>query len=169
MSRAIVCELEGDDVVLSGLVRGACLECGSDVAYLRTAPEGTSVPIFCGECGFEFEMRRLSDSTAAIRRPYGCRRFVRLDSSNLDAAGHRDGYLLIRFLKGGVYRYVKAASKFSELISAPSCGKFFHREIKKAFSGDRLCATYGHFEPANGQQLQCEMCRGVPQPDRPVE
>ena len=164
MSRAIICELVGDELVLSGTVRAACLECGADVAYEWTAPEGVSVPIRCGECGFELEMRRLSGALAAIRRPYGCRRFVDVDSSNLAAVGVRDGFLVVRFKSGGLYRYADAAGEFERLLLSKSKGEFFHREIRGQ-PADRICARYGCFEPANGTQVLCPGCR---HPDRSV-
>lgn len=151
--------VDGDSTVERGLLPKACLDCGADVVFERTAPLGISVPIRCGECGFELELRRLEDDRAAIRRPYGCRRFVDVTSSNLAAVGVHGTFLVVRFKRGGVYRYEKAADLFSEMIGSTSVGKFFHHRVKSAFAGDRLCATYGCFEPANrvGRVL-CRLC-----------
>lgn len=160
MSRAVVLELEGELPALAGRVRGGCLECGADVPYERTAPEGVPVPIRCPACGFELELRRLPGGRAAVRRPYGCRRFCAVESTNLAAVGWRDEFLVVRFRGGGVYRYAGAAGIFYELIRAESKGRFFHRRIRGEFAAERLCARYGCFRPAKvaTSQVLCPDC-----------
>ena len=160
--KSVLFEIKGADQVLAGTVRGGCLWCGADVPYERTAPEGVSVPIRCPVCGSEVELQRLAGGRAAVRRPYGCRRFVAVDSSNLAAVGVRDDFLVVRFRSGGVYRYVGAAGLLDELIRAESVGRFFHRRVKREFAAERLCARYGCFRAATGGgQVLCRECFGL--------
>lgn len=159
--KSIEVEVVGSDRVSAGVLRGACLECGADVPYERTAPEGTAVPVVCPACGFELELLRTGPDRAAVRRPFGCRRFAALDSSNLAGAGERDGFLVVRFRSGGAYRYRGAAGLLDALLRAPSAGSFFHREVRGKFDTDRLCARYGCFRPVPGRPvLLCDAHRG---------
>ena len=153
--KAVLFDITGDEPVLAGVILDGCLYCGADIGYERTAPEGVSIPLVCGFCGGETEMKRVTPTKAAVRRPYGCRCFVGVESSNLDAAGSRDGYLLVRFRKGGVYRYADAAELLVQLVEAKSAGRFFHAEVR-GHEAERLCATYGCFEPSKPSQPLCQ-------------
>ncbi len=156
--KAVVVEVEGERQVESGVLRGACLECGADVPYIRTAPEGVAVPVACPDCLFEAELTRLGPGRAAVRRPYGCRRFAAVSSSNLAAVGARGPYLVVRFRSGAAYRYRGASHLLGDLLSARSPGREFHRLLRGKFETERLCARYGCFRPAARDRSQ-PLCR----------
>ncbi len=167
--KTVLFEITGDQTVLAGTVLSGCLGCGADVAYDRAAPEGTSIPIVCDACGEETEMKRVTATKAAVRRPYGCGRWARVPrSSNVSALGVLRGDLLVRFHSGGVYRYAGAAGVFDDLRRADSVGKAFHRGVRNRFPAERLCAGYGCARPAKVSSNQT-MCSECLHPDRPSE
>ena len=60
--------------------------------------------------------------------------YTKVESSNLAEVGWKDETLHIRFHHGGEYAYDGVAyGVFTDLISAPSVGKFFHAEVKERF------------------------------------
>ena len=56
--------------------------------------------------------------------------FHEVDSSMIKAVGIRDHFLVVFFTDSSVYRYPDCAELLSDLVSADSVGKFFHREIR---------------------------------------
>jgi hypothetical protein len=102
-------------------------------------------------------LRRVESTRATLRRPYGCRRFCDVDSTNLASVGILEDDLVVRFHSGGVYRYRGLAVEFDDLISAESKGKHFHRRIRSSpVPGERLCAVYGCVELPKRSQVLCE-------------
>ena len=53
-----------------------------------------------------------------------------VSSSMISAVGTKDGYLVVFFQNGDVYRYPDLEGEFSNLVSATSIGKYFHKEIR---------------------------------------
>lgn len=163
--KSVLVEVTGTEPTLAG--RFPCLHCDRLIDYERVAPVNVEVPVTCPECGEENALRRLEDpgestgsSRAALRRPYGCVDWRAVESSNLSAAGLRPPFVLVKFKKGGVYRYEfgrNAKKIFDDLISAESKGKFFHRTIRPV-PATLLCAIYGCFDPADREsnQVLCE-------------
>lgn len=145
-----------DRGVLEGyLVVGGCLSCGADLVT-GVIPQNVEVPSRCPDCGKEWAVTRLED-VAAVRLPYGCSGWFDVESSNLAAVGRAGRDLLVRFKKGGVYVFPGAGGLISELLRAPSKGRFFHERVKGA-GGVLLCAAYGCVEPATraSNQVFCE-------------
>lgn len=59
----------------------------------------------------------------------------RVESSNIDLAGHEGTTLYLQFKSGIAYSYTGVPfSIYKELVSAPSAGQFFHRNIRGKFS-----------------------------------
>jgi hypothetical protein len=71
-----------------------------------------------------------------------------VDSSNLEAVGADGDDLLVRFKRGGVYRYRGAGHLLPSLLAAESAGRFLARFVRNRFSFDRLCAVPGCPRPA---------------------
>jgi|GEM_PF-2161370 hypothetical protein len=58
----------------------------------------------------------------------------RVESSNIDIAGHEGTTLYLQFKSGIVYSYTDVPLPlYEELVSAPSVGQFFHRNIRGKF------------------------------------
>ena len=58
----------------------------------------------------------------------------KVKSGNIDAIGHDDGVLRVRFKNGGVYDYSGvSANEFDELRRADSIGSHFASRIKGKF------------------------------------
>ena len=51
-------------------------------------------------------------------------------SSNISSVGTKDHYLVIEFNSGKVYRYPYCVEYYSELVSAPSVGKYFNEHLR---------------------------------------
>lgn len=65
------------------------------------------------------------------------RKFV--SSSDLLSVGFCDNVLEIEFRSGGIYQYYNVPFQvYSELMSASSHGKFFHRHIKNFYRYRRI-------------------------------
>lgn len=67
-------------------------------------------------------------------------RWVELDageSTMIKSIGAKDGYLLVQFHKGEVYRYPNASAHMDEMLAAESVGKYFTSEVK-SIGGQRL-------------------------------
>lgn len=59
----------------------------------------------------------------------------RVESSNIDLAGHEGTTLYLQFKSGIVYSYTGVPlSIYEELVSAPSVGHFFHLNIRGKFN-----------------------------------
>ena len=59
----------------------------------------------------------------------------RVESSNIDLAGHEGTILYLQFKSGIVYSYTDVPfTLYKELVSAPSVGQFFHQNIRGKFS-----------------------------------
>jgi hypothetical protein len=139
------------------MVLGGCLGCEADLP-LGTPVLRVELAVRCpdGSCGRETAVKVLNREVAGVRPPYGCDAWFDLESSNLAAAGRRRLDLIVRFRKGGVYRYAGAGELLAELIRAESVGKFFDRRVRSV-GGVRLCAIYGCLGPAaGGGQVLCE-------------
>ena len=58
----------------------------------------------------------------------------RVESSNIGIAGHEGTTLYLQFKSGIAYSYTGVPfSIYKELVSAPSAGQFFHRNIRGKF------------------------------------
>jgi len=57
--------------------------------------------------------------------------WVLLKSTNLKAAGTIEDYLVVQFQNGVYYRYPDLAHHFTDLITAPSAGKYFKEHIRE--------------------------------------
>lgn len=56
-------------------------------------------------------------------------------SSNIEAVGHKDGVLTVKFKGGGTYEYADVpADLHDKMIAAESAGKFFHAHVKGKFN-----------------------------------
>lgn len=74
-----------------------------------------------------------------MSNPLDADQWQEVDSSNIEAVGTKDDYLIVQFKKGGeVYRYAGLADMFDDLVAAPSAGKFFAKEIRSISLGERL-------------------------------
>jgi hypothetical protein len=76
----------------------------------------------------------------ADRWMYDADRWIELDpgeSSMVTAIGTKDGWLLVKFHKGEVYRYRNADRHMDEMLAAESVGKYFVEEVKP-IGGQRL-------------------------------
>lgn len=61
-------------------------------------------------------------------------KFIKVDSSNLDAIGYSRTTLLIRFKNGEIYKYYYVPRKvFVDLITSKSHGQYFNSFIKYKF------------------------------------
>ncbi len=59
-------------------------------------------------------------------------------SSNIDAIGHENGTLTIRFKGGGTYDYPDVPAELHDkFVNAESCGKFFQEHIRGKFTGKK--------------------------------
>lgn len=66
------------------------------------------------------------------------RQFV--SSSDLRSVGYEDGVLEIEFHSGGIYQYFNVPPVVvSELMSAPSHGRYFYSVIRNRYSYRRIC------------------------------
>jgi hypothetical protein len=75
---------------------------------------------------------------------YDADRWVELDpgeSSMIRAIGTKDGYLLVKFHKGEVYRYRNADQHMDEMLAAESIGGYFAQEVKP-MGGQRLSSEW---------------------------
>ena len=62
-----------------------------------------------------------------------------VSSSNLASVGYQNGVLYIRFHSGGLYSYFDVnESVYQDLLNAPSKGKFFYRNIRRAYSYQKI-------------------------------
>ena len=52
------------------------------------------------------------------------------DSSLIKALGAKDGWLIVQFHKGEMYRYPNAAHHMDDLVAAESVGKHFHCHVR---------------------------------------
>lgn len=77
----------------------------------------------------------------------GCEQWQAVESSNLAAIGSREGFLVVAFKNGSVYRYPGQANRFDELLEAESKGKFFARYVRPG-PAQRLCSDPDCFEAA---------------------
>jgi len=59
------------------------------------------------------------------------------DSSLIRALGVKEGWLIVQFHQGSVYRYARAAHHMDELLASESLGKYFHANVKE-LGGQRL-------------------------------
>lgn len=60
-------------------------------------------------------------------------------SSNLESVGYDGRNLYIRFLNGGLYRYINVPKNvYSELLSAPSKGVYLTRFVKGKYPYQKL-------------------------------
>ena len=65
------------------------------------------------------------------------RQFV--NSSDICSVGYENNTLEIEFHSGGVYQYPGVPrTHFAALISATSCGKYFHSYIKPYYPGIKI-------------------------------
>jgi hypothetical protein len=53
-----------------------------------------------------------------------------VQSSNLSGVGTKDGFLVVQFRNGDVYRYPELSHLLSSLVCAPSVGKYFHEFVR---------------------------------------
>jgi hypothetical protein len=141
----------------------ACPSCGSDLGgeYHRA---GIEFATRCRGCGREFAVTLRADGSAAVRRPYGADGWEDVVSSNLAAAGRVGTDLLVRFAKGGVYRYAAAGHLLPDLLAAPSKGAFFATRVR-GLPAVLLCCVYGCVHPADREQRQV-LCRDHLDEDR---
>ena len=59
-----------------------------------------------------------------------------VSSSDICSVGFENGVLEIQFHSGGIYQYNGVSQDtYYGLISASSCGKYFHRYIKPFYRG----------------------------------
>ena len=60
-------------------------------------------------------------------------------SSNIEAVGVKGEWLIVKFKKGGsVYRYRGYADLYHDLVSSPSVGKMFNKEVLNFTKGEKL-------------------------------
>lgn len=65
--------------------------------------------------------------------------FITLKSSNIDAATHKDGALIVRFKNGTTYSYADVPfGHFKRLIKARSPGAYFAGMIRGMFEATKL-------------------------------
>lgn len=67
-------------------------------------------------------------------------RWVDLDdgeSSMIKSLGAKNGYLIVKFHKGEVYRYPNGDRHMDEMLAAESIGKYFIAEVKP-LGGQRI-------------------------------
>lgn len=72
--------------------------------------------------------------------PYDADRWVELgsnESSMIRAVGAKNGYLLVKFHRGEIYRYPNAELHMDGMLVADSIGKYFVSEVKP-LGGQRL-------------------------------
>ena len=66
------------------------------------------------------------------------RQFV--NSSDIHSVGYDNNTLEIEFIRGGIYQYHGVPyERYQGLISAPSCGSYFHKFIKPYFTPTKIC------------------------------
>lgn len=145
-------------------VHEGCAHCGADLWIDRTIKEELRAD--CESCGNESAVTlRITaptpttrpKRTATVRLPWGCSDWVKLESSNLNAAGVRGLDLFIRFRSGAVYLYPQAWDLFEGLVASESKGKFFNVEIKPKRAYWRLCDVYGCLKGARYGEKRCNV------------
>lgn len=143
-------------------VHEGCVHCSADLWVDRTIKEELRVD--CESCGNESAVTLCITAptptarpkrTAIVRLPYGCSEWVRVESSNLDAAGVRGLELIVRFKSSVVYTYPLAVDLFEGLVASESKGKFFNTELRPKRVYHRLCEVYGCL---NGVSLGTKRC-----------
>lgn len=144
----------------SWTVPGGCPNCGGAlagdvVAVVRTHEQR----VRCAACGAEAGVRGLADgASAAVRLPYGADDWTDVESSDVAAVGRRGPDLLVRFAKGGVYRYPGAGDLLPEFLATESKGRFVHRTLRPRGDARRLCARYGCGGEPAGREPLCRAC-----------
>jgi hypothetical protein len=94
--------------------------------------------------------------------PYNCDTWTEgFESSNIQALGTKDSFLVVRFCGGGSYRYPGSAFLLSKLMQSKSKGKAFAVYVKNR-SCERLCQN-GCWEPVckvarEAKMDLCESC-----------
>jgi len=55
---------------------------------------------------------------------------VKVISSDVDMIGYEDGFIVVQFLNGSIYKYPNCTqAMFNEFLAAPSKGKFVHQRL----------------------------------------
>jgi hypothetical protein len=66
-------------------------------------------------------------------------RRVRVESTSIASVGYEAPILEVRFLNGGLYRYLEVPEEVhAELMQAESKGRFFNRRIRDAYHCERV-------------------------------
>lgn len=64
---------------------------------------------------------------------------IAVDSSNLCSVGYENGTLYITFHSGGAYSYSGVPEYvYTELLNAPSKGRYFHAYIRNVYACRRI-------------------------------
>lgn len=140
---------DGEEVTIVG----GCVSCEADLVSTKLPVLRVEMPWICPSCGKEMAVTILNRETAGVRLPYGCSAWFDVRSSNLSAIGRAGSDLLVRFKKGGVYKYAAAGKFLKVLISADSAGKAFNTRVKP-LGGTLLCAKYGCVESPDREANQ---------------
>jgi len=62
-----------------------------------------------------------------------------VESSNIKTVGWESGILEIEFHSGGIYQYSDVpASVYTDMLNAPSKGKYFHANVKGRYEFRRI-------------------------------
>ncbi len=141
-------------------VHGGCAHCGASLWMDRRL--GKEIRVDCVVCGGENAVclrRSPENRMAMVHLPWGCSKWARLESSNLDAAGVRGLDLLIRFQSGIAYLYPQAWESFEGLVASESKGKFFNTEVKPKRVYYRLCEVYGCLNGVSLGMTRCNVHR----------
>lgn len=139
-------------------VRESCVHCGSSLWTDRKLGEELRVDCVACEGENAVTLRRSPGKrTAVVRLPYGCSKWTRVESSNLDAAGVHGLDLLVRFKNGAVYLYPQSGDLYESLVASESKGKFFNVEIKPKRAYLRLCNVYGCLKGARCGEKRCNV------------
>jgi hypothetical protein len=71
--------------------------------------------------------------------PLGADRWEEVKSSNIEAVGAKDEWLIVKFRKNGaIYRYSGYADLFDDLVTSTSVGKLFNQEVLSHTRGEKL-------------------------------
>ena len=74
-----------------------------------------------------------------MANPLDADQWSEVKSSNIEAIGIRENWLIVKFKKNGaVYRYSGYADLFDELVASVSVGKLFNQEVLSNTRGERL-------------------------------
>ena len=141
-----------------GWIPRGCVACGGELRF--NVPVYVERPLICPDCGQENAVTLEKEfQFALVRLPWGCQEWVRVESSNLAAAGAAGEDLLVSFRAGATYVYPGAADLLHALAASESKGRFFHAKIRPRTCA-RLCDAYGCPERVTSSDPVCSAHRG---------